>query len=69
VAVRVEATVIGDVSSVVSVGDKGDLEVGLKSGGTIDAGHCVVTAAPVTITRNGRIETKLTFARTREDGS
>lgn len=69
VAKRLECTVIGDVSSQVEIGDKGDVTVGLKNGGEYDVGYCVLSASPVTITRNGRIETKLTFIRTRKDAS
>lgn len=69
IAARCECTVIGAITTLM-IGDKGDLVVTLASSDTIDMGHCVVVAQPITISRNARIETKLTFARTREeDGS
>ena len=64
----VELTVIGKASAL-TAGAKGALTITYKSGATQAISQVVLAGKPVTITRNGRVETKLTFLPTRESGS
>ena len=64
VAKAVEVTVIGNQSTL-AIGDKGALTLTLKSGAMKTLSQAVLAAKPLTLTRNGRVETKLTFLPTR----
>jgi hypothetical protein len=65
IANRVEVTYVGP-TNVFNVGTKcTNLRINYPVGDPVVLGKYVVVSAPVTITRNGRLETKLTFARTR----
>lgn len=65
VANRVELTYVGP-TKVFNIGTKvTNLRINYPVGDPVVLGKYIVVAAPVTITRNGRIEAKVTFARTR----
>lgn len=68
VSKAVEVTVIGKCSSL-SVGDKGALVITYKSGASTTISNAVLAAKPQTLTRNGRVESKLTFLPTRAGGA
>jgi hypothetical protein len=63
----VELTVIGKASAL-TAGSKDSLTITYKSGATQTISQVVLAGQPVTITRNGRVETKLTFLPTRAGG-
>jgi hypothetical protein len=64
----VELTVIGKASTL-TAGSKGALVITYKSGASQTIAQVVLAGKPITITRNGRVESKLTFLPTRAGGS